>query len=86
MFTFYMGRDSAILSGDGAYFGFCIISQVRMCYRKIWKVERITGRQRSGAVISQRQKVLLGEGASANPRQAVDNRDKPSTCMIIYGS
>lgn len=68
-----------MFSNDGAYFGFCIISQVRVWYRKWRRVsleKKSTGRQRSGAVmINQRQSVLLSYGAAAQPLKAFGDRD-----------
>lgn len=68
-----------VLSNDGAYLGFCIISQVRVWYRKRSRLksqqqsslshelrEAQAGREVELYVINQRQKVLLSEGASAH--------------------
>lgn len=76
---FYQRQSAVMFSNDGAYFGFCIISQVRVWYRKWRRVsleKKSTGRQRSGAVmINQRQSVLLSDGAAAQPLKAFGDRD-----------
>lgn len=77
-----------MLSNDGAYFGFCIISQVRFWYRTRceFREKHRKGDEESCTIINQRHRVLLSDGASAQPLEAVSHRDKPSTCMITYGS